>query len=163
LAPSSTRRTANRIEREIKENVAMTHSSSFSLSLPSSFTACVCVTRVLASFCGTRTQTAARTNTVTLFPSFSLALSLSSALFFSIALCVYPAYCKLLFFCCHTLECGTGNVTCNTLLFAWDTGCFLRLISGTNIMIDGSRCYGKNVGQPEREKEIQIEKKRQSE
>lgn len=41
-------------------------------------------------------------------------------------------------------ECATGNVAFVLLLFAGSTGCFLRLISGTNIMIDGPGCYGKN-------------------
>jgi len=142
--------------------LSFTHSTSLhtclSHFLPS---LCVYLPCVLASFCGSRTQQQQLVLILlTLFPSFSFALypaTLSIYLPHVLALCVYPAYCKL-FLCCHALECATGSVACHTLLFAWDTGCFLRLISGTNIMIDGSGCYGKNCRQPE-EKYIPERKK----
>lgn len=55
-------------------------------------------------------------------------------------------------------------IACHQLLFACATGCFLRLISGTNLMIDGSGCYGKNgtTGETRTERERWKESKREN-
>lgn len=148
--------TAARPERR---NVAMTAAAALAGSLSLSLLSCTATLSLFVDscpclICGSRTQStatatvAARANFIhvlTLFPSCALALSLSlSCTLFSLFLShEFANYFLLARFGMPKPEASLA-IACHQLLFACATGCFLRLISGTNRMIDGSGCYGKN-------------------